>query len=209
MPTSVSIVEDDRKTREALITLLSDLERIRYLNAYSNGEDAVRRIPTAKPDVVLVDINLPGMSGIECVARLSALVPGVRILILTTYDERDLIFEALRAGADGYLLKKSGYDEIVGAIEELNAGGAPMSMPVARQLVQHFRRVEAAAQQIEKLSDREEETLALLAQGYLYKEIADKMNITVSTVRCYLQRVYEKLHVRSRTEAVAKYCAKS
>ena len=209
MPTSVSIVEDDQKTREALVTLLSGSEPIRYLNAYSNHEDAVRRIPAEKPDVVLVDINLPGMSGIECVARLSTLVPGVRILILTTYDERDLIFEALRVGADGYLLKKSGYDELVGAIGELNAGGAPMSMPVARQLVQHFRRLNIAAQEIEKLSDREEETLALLAQGYLYKEIADKMNITVSTVRCYLQRVYEKLHVHSRTEAVAKYCAKS
>src|ERR1043166_4031276 len=208
MSTSVSIVEDDQKTREALATLLCGSEDIRYLNAYSSGEEAVRRIPAQKPDVVLVDINLPGMSGIECVARLSALVPGVRILILTTYDERDLIFEALRAGADGYLLKKSGYDELVGAIEELNAGGAPMSMPVARQIVQHFRRIEAAAQEIEKLSEREAETLALLAQGYLYKEIADKMNISVNTVRCYLQRIYEKLHVRSRTEAVAKYCAK-
>src|ERR1041385_5847542 len=177
MPTSVSIVEDDQKTREALVTLLSSSERIRFLNAYPSGEDAVRRIPAAKPDVVLVDINLPGMSGIECVARLSKLVPGMRILILTTYDERDLIFEALRVGADGYLLKKSGYEELVGAIEELNAGGAPMSMPVARQLVQHFRRLELAAQEIEKISDREQETPALLARGYLYKEIADNMNI--------------------------------
>jgi len=209
MPTTVSIVEDDQKTREALVTLLAGCDRVRYLNAYPTGEEAVRRIPAEKPDVVLVDINLPGISGIECVARLSAQLPDLRILILTTYDERDLIFEALRAGADGYLLKKSGYDELVDAIEELNAGGAPMSMPVARQIVQHFRRIRSAALEIEKLSEREEETLALLAKGYLYKEIADKMNISVSTVRCYLQRIYEKLHVRSRTEAVAKYCAKS
>jgi DNA-binding NarL/FixJ family response regulator len=209
MPTTVSIVEDDRKTREALATLLSGSGRIHYLSAYSTGEEAVQRIPAERPDVILVDINLPGMSGIECVARLSVQLPQMRILILTTYDERDLIFEALRAGADGYLLKKSGYDELVGAIEELNAGGAPMSMPVARQIVQHFRRFHAAAQEIEKLSEREEETLSLLAKGYLYKEIADKMNISVTTVRCYLQRVYEKLHVRSRTEAVAKYSAKA
>jgi DNA-binding NarL/FixJ family response regulator len=209
MPTTVSIVEDDYKTREALGTLLSGSDRIRYLTAYSNGEEAVCRIPQEKPDVVLVDINLPGMSGIECVARLSTKVPGMRILILTTYDQRDLIFEALRAGADGYLLKKSGYDQLVDAIEELNAGGAPMSMPVARQIVQHFRRMPAVAVEVEKLSEREEEALSLLAKGYLYKEIAEKMNISVSTVRCYLQRIYEKLHVHSRTEAVVKYCGRA
>lgn len=207
--TKVSIVEDDRKTREALATLLSGAEQVRFVSAHATAEDAVRRIPVEKPDVVLVDINLPGMKGTECVARLSALMPELRILILTTYDERDLIFEALRNGADGYLLKKSGYDELMRAIEELNAGGAPMSMPVARQIVQHLRRLRPAEQEIEKLSDREEEALSLLAKGYLYKEIAEKMNISVSTVRSYLQRIYEKLHVRSRTEAVAKYCAKA
>ena len=209
MPINVAVVEDNSDTRESLVKLLGRSTGLCCVGAYANGEEALRQLPAQQPDVVLVDINLPGMSGIECVTRLSTQWPSIRILILTTYDERDLIFEALRSGADGYLLKKSGYEELVGAIEELNAGGAPMSMPVARQIVQHFRRFRAAAVEIEKLSEREEETLSLLAKGYLYKEIADKMNISVSTVRCYLQRIYEKLHVRSRTEAVAKYCAKT
>jgi DNA-binding NarL/FixJ family response regulator len=209
MPINVAVVEDNCDTRESLVKLLGRSAGLCCVGAYANGEEALRNLPTQPPDVVLVDINLPGMSGIECVTRLSAQLPAIRILILTTYDERDLIFEALRAGADGYLLKKSGYDELVGAIEELNAGGAPMSMPVARLIVQHFRKHRATALEIETLSEREEETLSLLAKGYLYKEIAEKMNISVSTVRCYLQRIYEKLHVRSRTEAVAKYCTKT
>jgi DNA-binding NarL/FixJ family response regulator len=208
-PVKVAVVEDNPDTRESLVALLGSSAGLRCVGAHASGEEALRDLPAQHPDVVLVDINLPGMSGIECVSRLSVLLPSIRILILTTYDERDLIFEALRAGADGYLLKKSGYEELVGAIEELNAGGAPMSMPVARQIVQHFRKHRAAAAEIETLSEREEETLSLLAKGYLYKEISDKMNISVSTVRCYLQRIYEKLHVHSRTEAVAKYSAKT
>jgi len=204
-PITVSIVDDHRDTRENLLALLSKDSRLHCLKGYATGEEAVRDIPSERPDVVLVDINLPGMSGIECVAKLKTQIPALQMLMLTTYEERDLIFNSLRAGASGYLLKKVLAAELIQAIEDVHAGGAPMSMQIARKVVDHFHRIRQPASEMEKLSKREQEVLALLAEGFLYKEISDRLGISMSTVRTHLQRIYEKLHVQSRTEATAKF----
>lgn len=205
MPTTVSIVEDDRDTREHLAALLDGTPSLRCLHTYATGEKALAEIPRARPDVVLVDINLPGMTGIECVARLKALVPGLHLLILTTYEESDLIFDALRAGASGYLLKSMPPEELIQALGDVQAGGAPMSMQIARKVVQHFHRSPASGAELGHLSPREYEVLSLLAKGRFYKEIASELGITLGTVRTHQQRIYEKLHVQSRTEATVKF----
>lgn len=205
MPISVSIIEDNAGTRNNLWELLCTASQVRCLSSYRTGEDALKGIPGEKPDVALVDINLPGMSGIDCVARLKQLLPKLQVLMLTRFEEPDLIFKALRAGASGYLLKKSLPDEIFDAIEQVHAGGAPMSMQIARKVVDHFHEIRQPRSEVEKLSKRELEVLSLLAKGYLYKEIGAKLDLSLSSVRTYLQRVYEKLHVQSRTEATAKF----
>src|SRR5882672_7123345 len=208
MAISVSIVEDNRGTRESLKELLGRAHGLRFLGAHASGEEALRKIPEENPDVVLMDINLPGMRGIECVARLKARAPRTQVLMLTTYDESDLIFESLRAGAHGYLLKNTDSAELVQAVEQVHAGGAPMSMYIARKVVNHFQQIRQPSSEMEKLTKREYEILALLAKGFLYKEIADQLGISLSTVRAHLHTVYEKLHVQSRTEAVVKYLGK-
>ncbi len=205
MAISVSIVEDNRGTRESLKELLGRAQGLRCLGAYGSGEEALRKIPEESPDVVLMDINLPGMRGIECVARLKARAPKTQVLMLTTYDESDLIFESLRAGAHGYLLKNTTPAELVQAVEQVHSGGAPMSMYIARKVVNHFQQIRKPSSDMEKLTKREHEILGLLAKGYLYKEIADQLGISISTVRAHLHTVYEKLHVQSRTEAVVKF----
>jgi DNA-binding NarL/FixJ family response regulator len=205
MPISVSIVEDSRGTRESLSELLKRSPGLRCVGAYANGEQALREMPDHLPDVVLMDINLPGMSGIECVARLKEKAPKTQVLMLTTYEEGDLIFESLRAGANGYLLKNMPPGELLHAVEQVHAGGSPMSMHIARKVVSHFQRIKQPSSEMEKLTKREQEILALLAKGFLYKEIADQLGISLSTVRAHLHTVYEKLHVQSRTEAVVKY----
>lgn len=202
---TVSLVEDHAGTREDLVAVLSGAGGICFLAAYANGEEALRRLPAQKPDVMLVDINLPGMTGIECVARLKQLFPELAILMLTTYEESELIFNSLRAGARGYLLKKMAPAELVPAIEQAHAGGAPMSMQVACKIVDYFHQKEQAVSELEKLTQREQEVLALLAKGFLYKEISGELDISFSTVRAHLRNIYEKLHVQSRTEATAKY----
>jgi DNA-binding NarL/FixJ family response regulator len=205
MPITVSIIEDNPGTRNNLSALLGTASQLRCLSCYRTGEEALKGIPGQKPDVALVDINLPGMSGIECVARLKQQLPKLQVLMLTRFEETDLIFKALRAGASGYLLKKSLPDEIFDAIEQVYAGGAPMSMQIARKVVDHFHEIQQPRSEVEKLSRRELEVLTLLAKGYLYKEIGAKLDLSLSSVRTYLQRVYEKLHVQSRTEATAKF----
>jgi DNA-binding NarL/FixJ family response regulator len=205
MAISVSIVEDDRDTRQSLLSLLRGETTLRVLGDYASGEEAVRGIPLEKPEVALVDINLPGMNGIECVARLKLLLPSLQVLMLTTYDDSDLIFNSLRAGASGYLLKKMMPTELIRAIEQVHQGGAPMSMRIARKVVDHFHRIQQPASEVEKLSAREQEVLALLAKGYFYKEIGESLGISMGSVRTYLQRIYEKLHVQSRTEATVKF----
>lgn len=201
----VSIVEDNHGTRETLTELLGRSGSVQCVGAHASGEEALERIPGEKPDVVLMDINLPRMNGIECVARLKERMPKTEVLMLTTYDENDLIFDSLRRGASGYLLKNMPAAELVQAIEQAHCGGAPMSMQIARKVVHHFRRITSPRSDMEKLTKREQEILAALAKGYLYKEIAELFGISLSTVRAHLHAVYEKLHVQSRTEAVVKY----
>jgi len=202
---TVSIVEDHPGTRKSLENLLADAPGIRWLNSFPTAEEALQGITAAVPDVALVDINLPGMNGINCVRRLRQQFPHIRILMITTYEESDLIFNSLRSGASGYILKKSAPVELLPAIEQVHAGGAPMSMQIARKVVDHFHQVQSTASDVEKLTPREQETLALLAKGFLYKEIGDKLGVTVNTVKRHLHAIYEKLHVQSRTEATAKY----
>jgi DNA-binding NarL/FixJ family response regulator len=205
MPIRVSIVEDNRGTRESLAELLSRSPALQCVGAHPDGEQALERIPVEQPDVVLMDINLPGMSGIECVGRLKERLPKLQVLMLTTYEESDLIFDSLRKGASGYLLKNMPAAEVLQAVEQVHAGGAPMSMQVARKVVSHFQQIKQPASEVEKLTKREQEILALLAQGYLYKEIADQLAISTNTVRAHLHTIYEKLHVQSRTQAVVKF----
>jgi len=202
---TVSIVEDHAGTRRSLEHLLAGAPGFRLLNAYATGEEALRGMTAAPPEVALVDINLPGISGIECVARLKQQFPALKVLMLTTYEESELIFNSLRAGASGYLLKKMAAAELLQAIEQVQAGGAPMTMQVARKVVEHFHQIRQTASEVERLTPREQETLALLAKGFLYKEIGDKLGVTVNTVKRHLHAIYEKLHVQSRTEATAKY----
>ena len=205
MPITVSIVEDNRGTRESLVELCNETSTLRCVSAYATGEAAVRQIPADKPEVALVDINLPGMNGIECVARLKALMPPLQILMLTTYAETDLIFNSLRAGASGYLLKNRPAAELIQAVEQVHAGGAPMTMQIARKLVDHFHQTRQSASDLENLTKREQEILALLSKGFLYKEISDNLGIGITTVRTHLKHIYEKLHVQSRTEAAVKF----
>jgi DNA-binding NarL/FixJ family response regulator len=201
---TVSIVEDHRDTRESLVALVNGTKGLRCLSTYSTGEAALRGVPVEKPQIALVDINLPGMSGIECVARLKAQMPSLEVLMLTTYEETELIFNSLRAGANGYLLKNMPPDELIAALEQVHAGGAPMSMQIARKVVDHFHRTRDPSN-VGKLTPREHEILTLLAKGCLDKEIVGKLGISFTTVRTHQKHIYEKLHVQTRTEATAKF----
>jgi DNA-binding NarL/FixJ family response regulator len=205
MVITVSIVEDERDTREALATRVGQAPGLRCLSTYATAEEALRGIPSEKPNVALVDINLPGMSGIDCVARLKAQLPELQMLMITTYEETDLIFRSLRAGAKGYLLKNMPPAELISAIQQVHAGGAPMSMRIARKVVDYFGQVTQGKPGTEVLSHRETEVLALLAKGYQYKEISDQLGIAFGTVQTHVKHIYEKLHVQSRTEAAAKF----
>jgi DNA-binding NarL/FixJ family response regulator len=204
-PIIVALVEDDQKTRKILAELLRGESRVRCAGIYSDGEAAVREIPLLKAEVALVDINLPGMSGIECVGQLKKMLPKLQVLMLTKYDESDLIFSSLRAGASGYLLKKMLTVELISAIEQVYAGGSPMTMQIARKVVEHFNQIKSPAADLEKLTPREYEVLALLAKGFLYKEISNQLGISPNTFRTHQRAIYEKLHVHSRTEATLKY----
>jgi DNA-binding NarL/FixJ family response regulator len=205
MPITVSIVEDDRKTRESLVALLRYASGVRLLGTHPSGEAALSGVPIEQPDVVLMDINLPGMSGIDCIAKLKAQMPGLRALMLTTYEDSHLIFNSLRAGASGYILKNKSSAELLAAIQQVHEGGAPMSMRIARKVVAFFNQLPGPTPESERLSEREAQVLAALAKGLLYKEIAIQLKISENTVRTYIKRIYEKLHVNSRTEAVAKF----
>jgi len=202
MKIKVSIVEDDSGTRESLIKVLQNAPGLTCLHGYPDGEAALKGIPAAVPDVVLMDIRLPGMSGIECVAKLKEKLPQVDVLMLTTYEETDLIFESLRAGATGYLLKNMPPAELVNAVFQARTGGSPLSMRIARKIVGHFQQIKQAKSDTETLTKREHEILSLLAKGFLYKEIADQLKISINTVRVHIQKVYEKLHVHSRSQAI-------
>ncbi|HXS68931.1 MAG TPA: response regulator transcription factor [Candidatus Polarisedimenticolia bacterium] len=203
MSIKISIVEDQHEMRESLVAWLGDAPGLKCVGAHATGEDALKKIPGEKPDVVLMDINLTGMNGIQCVSRLRGILPKTQILMLTTYDEGDMIFESLRAGANGYLLKNMPQTELVAAVQQVHAGGAPMSLQIARKVINHFHHVKPA-EEVGRLTGREQEILKLLAKGYMYKEIADQLSISMSTVRSHVCAVYDKLHVHSRTEAAMK-----
>jgi len=198
-------VEDSDKFRETLARVLNRSEGFRCISQFPNAEDALKALPQDKPEVVLMDINLPGMNGVECVRQLKQLMPTIQVMMLTVYEDTENIFNALAAGATGYMLKRTPRDELLEAIREVHRGGSPMTTHIARKVVLSFQRAAPAASPTENLSPREQEVLDCLAKGFLYKEIAEKLNISYETVHTYIRRIYEKLQVRTRTEAVAKF----
>jgi DNA-binding NarL/FixJ family response regulator len=205
MSIGVSIVEDDAPVREILTKWISGAAGFSFVSTYGNADAAVARLPQDKPDVVLMDINLAGHSGIHCVQHLKRLLPKTQFLMLTVYEDADHIFDALAAGANGYLLKRTPREELLAAIKEVYEGGSPMTSYIARKVVQAFRRSDQDTTSSDVLAPREWEVLRLLARGFAYKEIADSLKISKATVNTYITRIYEKLHVHSRGEAVARY----
>ena len=202
---TVAIVEDDELLQEQLIKILGSTPDVEVLIAVSSGEEALEKIPSYSPDVILLDINLPGKSGIDCIRELKQKCSSTEVIMLTAYEEEDNIFNALREGASGYLLKTSTPQELFDAIRDVHSGGAPFSSHVARKVAQYFRQDREISIENESLSPREREVLQLLSSGYIYKEVADKLDITVETVRTYVKRVCAKLHVRSKVEAILKF----
>lgn len=200
---TVALVEDDAKTRNLIAGLLRQAGFV-CGPICADAETAQRILVEAQPEIVLMDIDLPGTSGIECVRLLKPALPSTRFVMLTVFDDPESIFEALSAGAIGYILKRSAAADLVAALRDVVAGGSPMTSSVARKVVLSFQRDRQDAAEIDRLSQRENQVLRLLAQGRMYKEIADTLGITNNTVSCYIRRIYEKLHVRSRMEAVAK-----
>ncbi len=205
---TVAIVEDDTALREALCESLAESDGWRVSGSHRTAEEAIPEILASPPDAVLMDIQLPGMSGIECVRRLKAAAPDLLILMVTVYDNSDRVFDALAAGASGYLLKRDAPTKLIDALEDAVGGGSPMSSAIARKVVQHFQKGTPPADEELHLTQREKQTLDLLIAGCLYKEIAAELGIGVETVRFHLQNIYKKLHVRTRTEAVVKYLRK-
>jgi DNA-binding NarL/FixJ family response regulator len=205
---TVSIVDDEADLREHIAGYLAAAGNIRCKSTYASAEEALDHLPLDKPDVVLMDINLGDMDGIECVRRLTALMPEAQVLMLTVFEDTDQIFRALAAGASGYLLKRLSPKKLLEAIEEVCAGGSPMSAPIARKVVQSFKTVPALGDESVDLSPRERSVLDGLAEGLAYKQIADQLGVSIHTVRNYIRRIYQKLHVCTRTEAVAKFLKK-
>ncbi len=205
MSITVSIVEDDSPTREGLTQLINRATDFHCISQHASGEDAVERVPRLKPNIVLMDINLPGMSGVDAVRKLKPLLPQTQFIISTVYKDNDAIFSALKAGANGYLLKQTLPKDLLVALREACAGGSPMTSQIARKIVEAFRQTHPEVSEADQLTPREHEVLELLAQGFLYKEIADKLQISYRTVSTHIEHIYGKLHVRSRTQAVAKY----
>jgi DNA-binding NarL/FixJ family response regulator len=204
-PVRIVLVEDKPGVRDGWSRLINSLQGFSCVAACTSAEEALRVIPNMNPDVVLMDIFLPRMSGIECTARLKTLLPKIQILILTAVEDDELVFMALEAGADGYLLKRTKPADLRAALLDVLHGGAPMTSEIARRVVESFRRAAKLPKQTVHLSAREEEVLILLSKGYSNKEIADQLSISVETVGSHLKHIYGKMHVRSRAEAVARY----
>jgi DNA-binding NarL/FixJ family response regulator len=204
---SVSIVDDSAKLRQSIATFINNSPGFRCVSAYGNGNEAILRLPADNPDVVLMDINMPGMNGIECVRRLNGVAPKMQIIMLTVYGDNDQIFDALVAGASGYLLKRVTPEKLLEAIKEVHGGGAPMSSFIARKVVESFKKLSGKEKhgQTYHLSPREQMVLERLAKGMTYKQICSELDISIGTMRTHIRRIYEKLQVHSRTEAVVKY----
>jgi DNA-binding NarL/FixJ family response regulator len=202
---TVSIVEDDSPLRGILSDWIRGADGFKFLGVHENAEVALAALPQEKPSVVLMDINMPGMNGIECVRRLKPQMPDTQFVMLTVYEDPDHIFKALTSGASGYMLKRTPRAELLAALKDVHAGGSPMSSNIARKIVQSFQRFNTSPKETENLSPREREVLELLARGYLYKEIAEALHISGPTVNTHIRRIYEKLHVRSRSQAIAKF----
>jgi DNA-binding NarL/FixJ family response regulator len=204
---TVAIVEDDSKVRHSLAGILKRGSGVHCVGEFGDAEEALRELPRLRPRVVLMDINLPGMDGVKCVSKLSELLPEIQIVMLTVYDNTDAIFNSLAAGASGYLLKPVSTAQLLAAVKDVYAGGAPMTSNIVRKVVQSFKQPAPAERETENfsLSAREQEVLDFLAKGYLYKEIADQLTISYGTVHTYIERIFKKLHVRGRAQAVAKY----
>jgi len=204
----IAIVEDDEKIRSSLVVLLEGTHGFRCVGAYEDAESALRDLPRKEPDIALVDINLPGMQGIELVQRLKQGNAAAQFIMLTVYEDTHKIFDSLAAGAVGYLLKMTPPDELLTAIREVRAGGSPMSPQIARKVVQSFHKIDSGKGEIVQLTKREDEILKLLSKGFLYKEIGEQLFISADTVHNHIRHIYEKLQVHSRTEAVVKYLQK-
>ncbi len=203
---AVSIIEDDSQARQILSEWIRRGEGFEFVSEHGSAESALAKLPQEKPAVVLADINLPGLNGIEAVRKLKTVLPTTQFVMLTVYEDADHIFHALSAGATGYLLKQTPRNELLAALRQVHAGGSPMTSNIARKVVQSFQqRIGPPFADGAELSPREHEVLDLLARGYLYKEIAESLSISLPTVNTYIRRIYEKLHVRSRAQAVAKY----
>jgi DNA-binding NarL/FixJ family response regulator len=205
MKTRLALIEDDDPTRQILTDLVAGAPGLELVAAYSRCAAAIAELPQLRPDVVLVDINLPEMNGVEAVRRLKPLLPQTQFLMLTVYEDPEHIFAALAAGATGYLLKSTRRDDLLAAIAQIVAGGSPMSAGIARKVVQSFTVAPPIDKSLESLSPREQSVLDLLSKGYLYKEISDALGVSVPTVNTYIRRIYEKLQVHSRTQAVSRY----
>ena len=205
MNKTVVVVEDDSALRQQIVQILNAAPDIRCIGAFSTAEEALNEIPAMSPNVVLMDIRLPGMSGIECVARLKEMAPALQIIIVTIYEDSARLFRALKAGANGYLLKSSPPEQLLDAIRDVYTGGSPLSSHIARKVVQYFNLIGLTPTQKQNLSAREQQVLDLLSNGFIYKEIADQLNIGVETVRTYVKGICRKMHVRNRVEAVARH----
>jgi len=208
MAIRVAIVEDIQKIREGLASLIDGSDGFQCTETYESAEEALRGIPSYHPDVVLMDIQLPRMSGIECVEKLKELTPDLEIMMLTSFEDSDKVFKSIVAGASGYILKSTPPAELLEAIRDLHDGGSPMTDQIARKVVQAFRQMGSSSKETENLSDRETEILSYLAKGYQDKEIADTLFLSIKTIRTHLRNIYKKLHVRSRMEAVLMYLKK-
>jgi DNA-binding NarL/FixJ family response regulator len=207
-PITVAIVEDDARIRRSLAAILARADGVKCVGEFPSGEAAIAQLPGLKPRIVLMDVNLPGMDGVECVRKLASQLPETQFVMLTIHQDSETIFQSLSAGASGYLLKPPSAPELIAAVHDVFTGGAPMNSMIARKLVEWFKKSEQAAppsSETESLSPREIEVLELLTHGFAYKEIANKLSVTYSTVQTYIERIYKKLHVRSRSHAVAKF----
>ncbi len=205
VPLRVSIVEDDAAAREILARWLAQAKGFQFISEFGSAEDSLDKLPMQNPNVVLMDIKLPGMNGVECVRKLKPQMPQTQFVMHTVYEDSNHIFNALQAGATGYLLKQSAHDELLAALKYVHAGGSPMTSYIARRVAQCFPNPAVQTIANDDLSPREREVISMLARGFLYKEIAEALGISIRTVDTHIRRIYEKLHVRSRAQAVAKY----